>query len=77
MADHFVSINRGKEGLRYSDFTTNTTSTTGDDCELRVADAAKLTKNDIHNFLEAFERFFENAQQVSAAGFVISDGATS
>lgn len=57
MANHFVSINRGKEGTTPSDFTTGTSSTAGDDIELRVADAASLTKLDIVKALEAFERF--------------------
>lgn len=58
MSNHFVSINRGKDGFKNSDFTTGTSSTTGDDIELRVADGASLTRKDIVIALEAFERFF-------------------
>jgi hypothetical protein len=76
MADHFVGLNRGQEGFNYSDFTTGT-STGATDVELRVADAKNLTKKDVHDILEAFERFFENNQQVNTAGFVLSDGKTS
>jgi len=77
MADHFVAVNRGIEGFKYSDFITGTAATTGvNTIELRVADAANLTKKDVHNALQAFERFFENAQQVKAAGFDVSDGKT-
>ena len=72
MADHFVSLQRGVEGFNYSDFTTGAASTAGNAIELRVGDAAGMTKKDVHNALEAFERFFENAQQVKAAGFVVS-----
>lgn len=72
MADHFVSLTRGEQGFKYNDFTTGTSTTAGDSIELRVTDGASLTKKDIIIALEAFERFFENAQQVSAAGFDVS-----
>lgn len=72
MADHFVSLNRGEQGFTSTDFTTATVSTAGDAIELRVADAAGLSKKDIQIALEAFERFFQNWQQVVAAGFVVS-----
>jgi hypothetical protein len=72
MANHFVSLNRGQSGFASVDFTTGTASTAGADVELRVADGASLTKKDVHNILKAFERLFENAQQVSAAGFVVT-----
>jgi hypothetical protein len=74
MADHFVSIPRGVEGMKYSDFTTGIGSS-GATIELRLFDAltpaATYTKVDVLKALKAFERFFENAQQASAAGFVI------
>lgn len=72
MASHYVSLNRGIEGQKYADFTTGTASTAGDGIELRVLDGASLTKLDVMKALESFERFFENAQQVSAAGFDVS-----
>lgn len=72
MADHFVSINRGVSGEKYSDFTTGTSSAATDKIELRVLDGASLTKNDVQLALRAFERFFENAQQVTAAGFDVA-----
>lgn len=72
MADHYVSLNRGVQGFKASDFTTGTSSTSTDQIELRVLDGASLTKMDIHNALCAFERFFEDAKQVSAAGFDVS-----
>ena len=72
MADHFVSINRGVSGTKYSDFTTGTSSTATDKIELRVLDGAGLTKLDVVKALEAFEWFFENAQQVKTAGFDVS-----
>lgn len=72
MADHFVSLNRGEQGFASVDFTTGTSSTTTDNIELRVGDAANMTKKDVQIALDAFERFFQNAQLVSAAGFVVS-----
>lgn len=72
MADHYVSLNRGVEGFKYSDFTTGTSSTATDKIELRVLDGAGLTKVDVIKALEAFERFFENAQQVKTAEFDVS-----
>lgn len=63
MADHYVSINRGKSGLNMSDFTTGSSATAGDDVELRVADAASLTRKDVVLALKAFERFFESKLQ--------------
>ncbi len=65
MSNHFVSINRGKEGTKYSDFTTGTSSTAGDDIELRIADAASLTRKDVTLALEAFERWIENIKQTT------------
>lgn len=72
MADHFVSLNRGQEGSQYSDFVTGTSSSANVGIELRLGDSAGYTKVDVLKALEAFERFFENAQQVSAAGFVVT-----
>jgi hypothetical protein len=51
---------------------TGTASTASADVELRVADAANLTKEDLHLILLAFERFFENSQQAGPAGFVVT-----
>jgi hypothetical protein len=72
MADHFVSLNRGQSGERYSDFVTGTSSSANVGIELRLGDSAAYTKKDVILALKAFERFFENAQQVSAAGFSVS-----
>jgi hypothetical protein len=69
MADHFVSLNRGEQGFQYADFTTGTSSTAGDRIELRVTDSS-VTIKDVIVALEAFERFMENAQQTSTAGFL-------
>jgi hypothetical protein len=74
MADHFVSLNRGVEGTKYSDFTTGAASSGTTFAEIRVGDQAGAnipSKVEIIKALEAFERFFENAQQVSASGFVV------
>lgn len=58
MADHFFSMNRGKSGTSNSDITTGASSTAADDIELRVADAANLTRKDVDLALKAFQRFF-------------------
>lgn len=69
MADHFVSLARGVEGTKYSDFTTGTSSSATDLFELRILDGVTPTKVEVLKALEAFERFFENQQQVVTAGF--------
>lgn len=72
MADHFVSLKRGVEGTKYSDFTTGTASTAGDLFELRIADGVTPKKVEVFKALEAFERFFQNQQQVVTAGFDVA-----
>ena len=73
MADHYVALNDGVQGFKYSDFITGTASTVGvNQVELRVQDGTNLTRNDVINILEAFERFFMNSQQLSAAGFLVA-----
>ena len=73
MSDHYVALNDGVEGFKYSDFVTGTANTVGvNQVELRVQDGTNLTRKDIDNMLEAFQRFFQNAQQFSPAGFQVS-----
>lgn len=72
MASHYVSLNRGEQGFVDTEFTSGTSSTAGDDIELRVRDGASLTKKDVIIALEAFERYFETAKLVSAAGFDVA-----
>jgi hypothetical protein len=73
MSDHYIALNDGVEGFKYSDFITGTANTVGvNQVELRVQDGTNLTKKDVHSILRAFERFFENAQQVSVTGFQVS-----
>lgn len=69
MASHFVSLARGVEGSKYSDFTTGTSSSASDLFEFRVLDGVTPTKVEVLKALEAFERFFQNQQQVTAASF--------
>lgn len=71
MANHYVSLGRGVEGMKYSDFTTGTSSSAGDLFEVRVLDGVTPTKVEVKKALDAFERFFENQQQVVTAGFDI------
>jgi hypothetical protein len=74
VADHYIALaGQGITGEKYSDFITGTASTAGtNQMEFRVQDGANLTKKDVKLALKAFERFFENAQQVGAAGFSVS-----
>lgn len=70
MASHYVSLARGIEGSKYSDFTVGTSATT-DLFEFRVLDGVTPKKVEVLKALEAFERFFENAQQ-AGSGFDIA-----
>jgi hypothetical protein len=76
MANHFVSLTRGVEGTKYSDFTVGTASSGSVFVELRVGDAVTVpttpTRVEIVKAIKALIRFFENPQQVGAAGFVVS-----
>ena len=63
MANHFVSINRGKSGATMSDFTEDTSSTAADDIELRIADGASLTRKDVNLALDAFKRWLNDTLQ--------------
>jgi hypothetical protein len=69
MSSHYVSFARGVEGTKYSDFNTGTSSTATDLFELRILDGVTPTKVEVNKALEAFERFFENQQQVVTAAF--------
>lgn len=68
MSNHFFSINRGVSGMKPSDVTRATSSTSGDDIELRVADGASLTRKDVLLALEAFERVIETGRDVAGGG---------
>lgn len=59
MANHFISGNRGKSFTKQADFTFDTSSTAGDDMELRIADGASLTRLDVVEFLEGLERMLQ------------------
>jgi hypothetical protein len=69
MSDHFVALHRGVEGSKYSDFLTGTSSTSTALFEVRILDGVTPTKTEVNKAMEAFERFFENSQQLVAAGF--------
>ena len=60
MSNHYISLKRGQDGFKISDVTTGTSTTAGDDIELRIADVdgqgVALTRKDIQIALEAFER---------------------
>jgi hypothetical protein len=73
MADHFVAVARGVEGMKASDFTVGTSSASTALFELRILDGVtpRPRKTEVLKAIKAFERFFENHQQVTAAGFDI------
>lgn len=71
MASHFVSVKRGIEGTKSSDFTTGTSATT-DQFEFRVLDGVTPSRVEVLKALLAFQHFFQNGQQVSAAGFDVT-----
>ena len=72
MSNHYVSVPRGVEGSKYSDFNTGTSSSASDLFEFRVLDGVTPTKTEVYKALKAIERFFENSQQVAAAGFDVA-----
>lgn len=72
MARHFVSITRGLEGSNYSDFTFATSSSSTAAFEFSVVDGVTPTRVEVIKALEAFERLFENPQQVVLGAFDVS-----
>jgi hypothetical protein len=72
MADHFVAVARGVEGMKASDFTVGTSSAATALFEFRVLDGVTPKKVEVLKALKAFERFFDNHQQVTAAGFDVA-----
>lgn len=70
MSNHFFSINRGVLVMKANAVTRATTSTTGDDIELRVADGASLTRKDVLVALEAFKKVFESGNSVALGGTI-------
>jgi hypothetical protein len=72
MADHYVSIDRGLEGEKYSDFTIGTSDTLTLLFSFRVHDGVTPTRVEVIKALEAFQRFFENPQQVGSSGFDVT-----
>lgn len=71
MASHYVSLTRGTEGTKYSDYTTGTSSAATDLFEFRVLDGVTPTRVEVVKSLKAFIRFFENDQQ-AGSGFDIT-----
>lgn len=72
MADHYVLLDRGVEGEKYSDFTTGAADTLTVLFAFRIHDGVTPKKAEVIKALDAFKRFFENAQQVTAAGFDVA-----
>lgn len=55
MSNHYLAINRGREGLTETDFVEGTASSAASDIELRIADAATLSRIDVLKALDAFK----------------------
>lgn len=65
MANHFFSTQRGT-GIHSltaatADITAGTATVAGDDVEVRIADAAGLTKADVKDILERISQFIQNS----------------
>ena len=60
MANHFFSINRGTDSAKSAAITAATSTTSGDDIELRLADAAGLTKKDVDILVERVLDYVRN-----------------
>ncbi len=64
MSNHFVAINRGKDGFKISEFTLGTSTSASSDVELRIADldaqSKTMTRKDIVIALKAFTRAIES-----------------
>lgn len=60
MSNHFIAINRGKDGFANSDFTFGAATSAARDIELRIADVdgngVVMTEKDVVLALEAFKR---------------------
>ena len=69
MARHYVSIARGTEAGQQVDYHVATSESGTDLFSFSVLDGVTPTKVEVDLAVEAIERFFQNAQQVSAAGF--------
>lgn len=69
MSNHYVAINRGKDGFKISDFTFGTSSSSSSDVEIRIADldgqSVAMTRKDVLIALEAFERYLANGGMFS------------
>lgn len=70
MADHFIGINRGKEGTKPSDFVTGT-STGATDVEVRIADAAGWTNFELRRALQTIISKLDEAPNVTGLDFPI------
>lgn len=69
MSNHFVAINRGKDGFAPSDFTFGTSTSASSDVELRIADvdanSKPLDRKDVVIALKAFLRVYEGQGNLS------------
>lgn len=66
MANHFISSNRGKLFTKEVDFTFATSTTSGDDMEVRIADGASLTRHDVIKFLHGAIRILQGGSIVGS-----------
>jgi len=74
MASHFVSLNRGEEGLNIlNDFTVGAASTAGDIFEFRVLDGVSPRRMEVVKALRAFIYYFENNKNLAGIGWDLFD----
>ena len=69
MASHYVSITRGKEGLKTSELTVGAASAAADLFEFRILDGVTPKRIEVIKALEAFERYFSTAPTQTTDGW--------
>lgn len=72
MADHYIGINRGNQGLAgggRDDAITYGTSTGSTDMEVRIGDAIGWTRLELIDALEAIEKFLANPSVITGTKF--------
>ena len=71
MADHFIGINRGTDVYTEKSYTYGT-STGATDVEVRIADAAGWTRDELYQALEAIaDRLVANDSPAAASKFPV------
>lgn len=71
MADHFIGSNRGVVAANDDASFVYGTSTGATDVEVRIADAAGWTREELHNALKRIVEFLDMPSNVSGTQFPI------